>query len=105
MKILFNLKTHCVETEGKKIYEGLIRDYLKKNCTEQEKSSIEEKMELLKFFLENGDFQGLRRHYPELSGGVDKPVMLDIPKWHDDILMTIDGKRIPLKKETIWRKF
>ena len=104
MEFRFNLNKHCVETESKKIYERLIKRYLDKNCSGKEKGDIEERMEVLKFFLENADFQTLRSAYPNLSGNVDKLVTLDIPGMKEDIFMLIDGEKILVKKGMVWKK-
>lgn len=105
MKFYFNLKTHCVETEGKKIYESLIRRYFDKSSLEEEKFQIETKMDVLKYFLENADFRGLRSKYPLLSGNADlSAVILDLSEQKEDIRLIMNEEQIVLKKEIIWKK-
>ena len=54
--------SHCIETVAKKEYQSLIRDYLKVGKSDAE---FEEKIELLRAFLESADFRKLRKESEE----------------------------------------
>jgi len=54
--------SHCIETVAKKEYQSLIRDYLKVGKSDAE---FEEKIELLRAFLESTDFRKLRKESEE----------------------------------------
>jgi hypothetical protein len=106
MEFFFNLKDHCVETEGKQMYERMIRCYLSKSCTEEEKSAIESQMDLLKYFLENADFRKIRSAYPSLAGNGDVAgVILDLCEEKKDMTMIVNRERFIVKKENVWKKF
>ena len=70
MKIIFKLKKHCIETEAKREYERLISQYFKKIKLNKQNDlfELEEKIEGLKYFLENADFKYLRSTHPCLRG-------------------------------------
>ena len=106
MEFFFNLEDHCVETEGKKIYERLIRSLLNKSCHDEEKNAIELQMEHLKYFLENADFCKIRCAFPSLSGNGDRAdVILDLSKEKKNITMRVNGERFIMRKENVWKKF
>lgn len=50
--------SHCVETVAKQEYRRRLQEYLKRG---EENPELEEKIELLKRFLETADFHKLRR--------------------------------------------
>ncbi len=99
MDITLLLKKHCIETEAKKMYERLIKQYFKKNGLEEEKKQIESTLESLKFFLEHADFPKIRSAYPELSGTTGLSVTLRIPRKAHDARIIINNQAVP----PIWR--
>lgn len=50
--------THCIETVARKEYNDLIKAYLRAGTSDAE---LEEKIELLRSFLETTDFRKLRQ--------------------------------------------
>jgi len=50
--------SHCIETVARREYENLVRSYLQANKGDSES---EEKIELLRGFLESADFRELRK--------------------------------------------
>jgi hypothetical protein len=54
--------SHCVETVAKKEYERVLGLLMKDS---QEDSQLEERLELLRFFLESADFGDLRSRCDE----------------------------------------
>jgi predicted ArsR family transcriptional regulator len=50
--------SHCIETVARKEYENLARTYLQ---ADKGDSELEEKIELLRSFLESADFRKLRK--------------------------------------------
>jgi hypothetical protein len=50
--------THCVETMARKEYQNLARSYLQEG---KDDAGFQEKIELLRSFLETADFRKLRR--------------------------------------------
>ncbi len=73
MEIQLNLKTHCIETEIKRLYEQAVRQYFKPHA---DKAALEETIDLLKKALECYDFSRLRSRYPALFGHTDARVVL-----------------------------
>lgn len=49
--------SHCIETVARKVYESLIRNYLRTGGSDSESGA---KIELLRTFLESADFRKLR---------------------------------------------
>jgi len=54
--------SHCIETVARKEYENLVRGYLQGSKTDSE---FEDKVELLRAFLESADFRKLRQQSEE----------------------------------------
>ena len=50
--------THCIETTARKEFYKSVDDYMQRD---QEDEELEEKIELLRLFLESMDFKKLRR--------------------------------------------
>jgi len=50
--------SHCIETVARKEYENLVRSYLQASKGD---SDFEDKIELLRSFLESADFRKLRQ--------------------------------------------
>ena len=77
MKIILDLKKHCIQTAIKRKYNQLISTYFKLNKNENTEI-IESEISLLKKALENLDFSYLRTTYTELQGGgTDKIAIAD----------------------------
>ncbi len=94
MEIVITLRRHCIKTGIKRRYNQLINQYFCNTLPDQEKIKIEVQIEALKFFLENADFEHLRRIYPELSGIDELSVTLIIPKNHNEITIAYDDRII-----------
>jgi hypothetical protein len=90
MKILLDLKKHCIETEIKKLYNRSLSLYFKTNSN---KKIVEQQIGLLKKALEELDFSRLRSDYPELSGSGESVVELSNDS-RNQLYITIDGKKI-----------
>ena len=73
MEIILDLTRHCIETASKKKYERLIRQYFKTD--KKEKSTIENQIRALKYFLENADFSELRNLCSNFDS-IEKKVVL-----------------------------
>lgn len=54
--------SHCIETVTRKEYQSLVRGYLQDGKTD---SDFEDKVELLRSFLESADFRKLRKQSEE----------------------------------------
>lgn len=100
MDILLTLTKHCIETETKKAYERLIKQYFNKNTSNKDKNRIESTLEKLKFFLEHADFPKMRSAYPELGGASDLSVSLHIPENVQKAILTFNGRSVPPE----WKK-
>ena len=94
MKIEIMLKQHCIKTGVKRRYSKLLNRYFNNVISDQEKVEIETKIEALKFFLENADFDQLRFVYPELSGFDELTIMLKIPENHHEITIAYKDRII-----------
>ncbi len=94
MKIFLPLKKHCIETGAKKEYGRLLNIYFSNTCSENENAVIEEKIEALKFFLENADFSRIRGDYSELCGTYELTVKLNIPGDYSRMNIEYDNKEI-----------
>ncbi len=94
MKIVLDLKKHCIQTEIKKQYERCIRDYFSKHHAPEDESVLDIKIEALKFFLEHADFPRLRGQYPELNGSHEITVLLDIADDFYNIKIMTDDHEI-----------
>jgi len=99
MEILITLKQHCIKTGAKRRYSKLINQYFSYTLSDHEKMEVEKQIEVLKFFLENADFNKLRGIYPELSGFDELPITLMIQENHSE--MKIVYNDIIIKPE--WR--
>ncbi|MCK5784731.1 MAG: hypothetical protein KAH06_09795 [Desulfobacterales bacterium] len=94
MEIHLFLKNHCIQTGAKKEYERLLSSYFGNTCSENEKSVIEAKIDVLKFFLENADFPFIRGNYQELCGTCELPVRLVVPEDYSKMKIKYDDKEI-----------
>jgi len=73
LKIVLNLRQHCIETDIKQLYERSLAEYFQ---SPEDRGTIEEKIALLKRALETLDFSALRSRYPELAGNSNARVSL-----------------------------
>jgi len=73
MKFKIDLKNHCIETALKGLYNRAISNYFK-HPTKINESQIAS----LELALKNLNFSMLRSKYPELSGGYEEQITLDI---------------------------
>ena len=103
--ITFDLTNHCIETAAKKNYERLIRRYLKKETLPEEKAGIEDRMEILKYFLEHADFPRLRSRYPLLSGNHSHQVVISVGEGNKDITLKVNDTMIDMTKEKEWKRY
>jgi len=92
MKIVIELKHHCIKTGAKRKYSKLINRYFSRNLSDPEKIKIEAQIEALKFFLENADFNRLRGVYPELSGFDELSITLMIPDNHHEMKIAYNNR-------------
>ena len=79
------IKNHCVQTAARKEYGRLMETYFN---TDDPEGMLEEKIELLREFIENSDFPKLRSSDSRLSGEVEAKVLLSKDA-RGDIKLTI----------------
>ncbi len=99
MKIALQTHKYCIETSAKKVYEKLLKSYLKKGIDAETGSQLEIQIEGLIKFLEVTDMKALRSMHRELDKGGETDVILDLdPKGNEQTLI-FNGKKIkpPLK--------
>lgn len=75
MKLLLNLKNHCIEIELKRIYNSTISSYFKNPSME-----LEKQIEILEYLLTHLDFPFLRTKYRVLAGGTSAKIWLSVGK-------------------------
>jgi len=73
VKLSLHVENHCIETVAKNVYTRLMDDYF---TTDDVEGVLEEKIDLLRDFLEKSDFKKLRSSDPRLSGEVASEVVL-----------------------------
>jgi hypothetical protein len=93
MEILLDLNRHCIETASKKKYEHLIRQYLKASYAGKEKSTIENQIDALKYFLEKADFPGLRNHGLNSCSDSKKAVLI-VPQHFKNMYIRFNKKSL-----------
>lgn len=71
--INIHLKNRCIETESKNLFKKMMDDYF---TTDDEVGEFEQKIELLREFIENSDFKSLRASDDRLNGSEESIVML-----------------------------
>ena len=71
--INIHLKNRCIETEAKSLFKKMMDDYF---TTDDETGEFEQKIDLLRDFIENSDFKNLRASDERLSGAEEAVVML-----------------------------
>ena len=76
IELELNLAKACIETETKRTYERLLREYLRKSTPAQQKRVLARRIEALKIFLEHADFGYLRTNYAALRGQTSARVTL-----------------------------
>ncbi len=72
-RIQISISSHCIETAARKEYDSLMDRYFTEDDTE---GLLEDRIELLREFLESSDFSSLRDSDPGLAGSV--PVTVEI---------------------------
>jgi hypothetical protein len=87
MELPLDLKTHCIETEIKRLHEQAVRQYFKPDA---DKAVLEETIDFAQKALERIDFRRLRSRYPALSGHTDARVVL-VMDTQGQFLFRIDG--------------
>lgn len=85
---LFPDLSHCVQTQAKKEYSETMKKLL---AAEGQSEVLEEKLELLRLFLEEADFKDLRRESERLltqGSQVKFTVYLEAgrPRWDSQVL-------------------
>ena len=73
--IVLDLSEHCIETAAKREYRRLVDVAMSLEADDQD---LEEKLTLLKDFLEKTDFRQLRGQRPDLAGGL--PVRVSVSR-------------------------
>lgn len=68
-----HIKSHCIETEARNEFSRLMDRYFNTDDLEGE---LDEKIELLRDFLESSDFPKLRSSDMRLSGGQESDVVI-----------------------------
>jgi hypothetical protein len=63
--VKLHIKNHCIETEARNEYRRLMEIYF---STDDLEGELDDKIELLRDFLENSDFPKLRASDARLSG-------------------------------------
>jgi hypothetical protein len=66
VEIILNLESHCIETEAKTRFRELMDRFFSED---DESGELEERISLLRDFIENSDFRLLRSEHPPLAGG------------------------------------
>ncbi len=97
MEIVLEIRGHCIETVSKKTYERLLRQYFAKSTSDEEKTVLENRIEGLRFFIENADFNSLRNGYAELNGDRNLTAVLRIPQDLFQINISFENKSISPK--------
>ncbi len=75
MKIDLNLKTHCIETETKRLYNQSVSRYFN---SDDDRTGLEKRIEILEYALKTLDFPKLRSTHPALSGNYDGEAAYDV---------------------------
>ena len=91
--IRLDLSKHCIETEIKKVYNQSVFRYFKAGS---DKNQLENQIDILKKAMEQVDFAGLRRVYPELEGHNHSEVFLSKDAENRMVITINDQKIEPL---------
>ncbi len=96
MEIKLDLSRHCIETEIKKMHDRAIYLYFKCDKehgfkTEQEKQTLENRIELLEQALKIFDFGFLRKNFVTLAGNNNDDVVLS--RENNQFMIRINGIR------------
>ena len=94
MEINLRLTQHCIETGARMEFERLVRQYFNKSTSESKIAVLEERLEMLKIFLERADFKSLRSRYPVLNGDHDTKVTLKFYPKEDRVTILSEGKDV-----------
>jgi hypothetical protein len=71
--VSLHIKNHCIETEARNEYNRLMDTYF---STDDIEGALDEKIELLRDFLENSDFPKLRSSDERLAGAFESEVVI-----------------------------
>jgi hypothetical protein len=71
--VKLHIKNHCIETEARNEYSRLMDSYF---STDDVEGELDDKIELLRDFLEKSDFPKLRSSDLRLSGGRESDVVI-----------------------------
>ncbi len=71
--VSLHIKSHCIETEARNEYGRLMDSYF---STDDLEGELDDKIELLRDFIENSDFPELRASDMRLSGGQESDVVI-----------------------------
>lgn len=71
--VKLHIKNHCIETEARNEYRRLMDTYF---STDDLEGELDEKIELLRDFLEKSDFSKLRSSDARLSGQQESHVLI-----------------------------
>ena len=71
--VKLHIKDHCIETAAKQEFKRLMDNYFE---SDNGTDSIEEKIEVLREFIEKADFAKLRGSDPRLAGETESAVYL-----------------------------
>ncbi len=87
-----HLSRHCIETEAKKEFRRLMDAYFD---TDDVEGVLEERIDLLREFLETSDFLSLRSADLRLSGGRDSDVVIKRARDGAIVLEVIEQRSRP----------
>ena len=79
-KMQIDLNKHCIETAAKNEFKFLMDKYF---TTDSDNSNLENKIELLREFIEVSNFKLLRSSDIRLSGSADKDITIFLHKAED----------------------
>ncbi|MCP4752676.1 MAG: hypothetical protein GY866_17455 [Proteobacteria bacterium] len=97
MEISLELQGYCIETASKKRYERLLRSYFDKSTPKLDRPFLEDRIEGLRFFIENVDFGDLRSHHDELDGNRNLTATLRIPENPYETTIHVENETIAPK--------
>jgi len=94
MEIRFETDRFCIETEVRRTYERLLKQYFKPEEDKNSRQKLEAQIEGLKAFLELIDVKALRSSYPELDKGGEADVILKVKSADQEMVLIFNGKEI-----------
>ena len=94
MEINLHLTQHCIETGARMEFERLVRQYFNKSTSEVKIAVLEERLEMLKIFLERADFKSLRSRHPVLNGDHDTTATLNFHPENERVTILSEGRDV-----------